>query len=84
MQQDCALVPLCAIMLCLSHLHSPRSEALAADTPPEKRSALLQCTFLFSLVWSVGANTDGEGRAKWVACSCAEVGGAASHAPALC
>ncbi|KIZ07416.1 Dynein heavy chain 7, axonemal [Monoraphidium neglectum] len=42
-----------------------RSEALAADTPPEKRSALLQCTFLFSLVWSVGANTDGEGRAKF-------------------
>ncbi|KAI8464307.1 MAG: dynein heavy chain and region D6 of dynein motor-domain-containing protein [Monoraphidium minutum] len=38
---------------------------LAADVAPERRGALLQGAFLFGLVWSVGANTDGEGRARF-------------------
>lgn len=40
------------------------AKAEGADAAPEKRGALVQCCFLFGLVWSVGANTDGEGRVK--------------------
>ncbi len=40
------------------------SEALA-ELAPERQSALLQAHFLFSVVWSVGANTDEEGRRRF-------------------
>jgi hypothetical protein len=30
-----------------------------------QQAALLQCHFLFSLVWSLGANTGAEGRARF-------------------
>jgi hypothetical protein len=36
--------------------------AAFAELSEQQQSALLQCHFLFSLVWSIGANTDDEGR----------------------
>jgi hypothetical protein len=36
--------------------------AAFAELSKQQQSALLQCHFLFSLVWSIGANTDDEGR----------------------
>lgn len=36
--------------------------AALAELPEQQQAALLQCHFLFSLVWSIGANTDDEGR----------------------
>lgn len=36
-----------------------------AELTQQQQSALLQCHFLFSLVWSIGANTDEEGRHKF-------------------
>jgi hypothetical protein len=36
--------------------------AALAELSEQQQSALLQCHFLFSLVWSIGANTDDEGR----------------------
>lgn len=41
-----------------------RTEALTAETEPERRGSLLEASFLFSLVWSLGAITNASGRAK--------------------
>ncbi|KAF6266164.1 dynein heavy chain 9 [Scenedesmus sp. NREL 46B-D3] len=54
----------CSLLRLLdSHLDEfSNGSAAFAELPEQQQSALLQCHFLFSLVWSVGANTDEEGR----------------------
>lgn len=42
--------------------HCRVNAGTAAELTEQQQSALLQCHFLFSLVWSIGANTNEEGR----------------------
>lgn len=50
----------CRILCC----HRSGTAALA-ELPEPQQAALLQAHFLFALVWSLGANTDDEGRRRF-------------------
>jgi hypothetical protein len=49
-------------VLLLCACRCSNGSAALAELSEQQQIALLQCHFLFSLVWSIGANTDEEGR----------------------
>lgn len=54
-----------------TEVSAPSSSSAAVDDQyvdvPEQRGQWVECMFLFSVVWSLGASTDTEGRAKFSA-----------------
>jgi len=50
---------------CMRLLEAHLDDFLKAELTDAQQATWLQCLFLFSLVWSVGANTDEEGRKRF-------------------